>query len=550
MRVAGKSEWIHVAHTDVLTHYGYDARCGKLATVAISILPLFRFRSHHHDSLAGCAATLTPAIGLLRLRCESTNFHELVPRKPWEFACLTTTPPEEVVAHRLNPVMNAAAVRRWNAFGAVCLWCLLFGFCSVPASLAQYRFDSWTADDGLPQNIIRAIHQTPDGYLWLVTADGLVRFDGVRFTVFDKANSLGINSNRFTCLYEDAEGALWAGTENGGVTRYHDGRFTTYSTEHGLPSNWIRGISGDEAGNLWVLANDRIALWANGQFLPAAPHPFLPNLLKGFNVIRRDDRGGFWAVNDVSLSRWVNGRLTTWTRRDGLPSLSISNVVEDQHGTLWVATLDAGLVRIENDRVVKVYSPRNNLPGNWVWLSSDPQMKIFSRDERGAVWITDPDSWKHHLMTNQPPDGLLLPNRYEFYEDREGNLWIGTEGGGLYRAPAEHHGLLATARVGRAQRLSDLRRSRRFYLDRDGRSDTIQRRQIHHLQLWQQFAPRFVRGNRRRPRRTFMVRHLRRLAGLRRRALHYRQRSPRFYSQPPRGSCDSSGSRRSVLVRG
>jgi ligand-binding sensor domain-containing protein len=100
------------------------------------------------------------------------------------------------VTRRPAPVLSAA-VRRRNGHGAVCLWWLLVVFGPAPAALAQYRFDSWTADQGLPQNIIRAIHQTADGYLWLATLDGLVRFDGVRFTVFNKGNSPGINGNRF-----------------------------------------------------------------------------------------------------------------------------------------------------------------------------------------------------------------------------------------------------------------------------------------------------------------------------------------------------------------
>src|ERR1051326_3777502 len=98
---------------------------------------------------------------------------------------------------------------------------------------AQYRFDHWTAETGLPQNIITAIHQTPEGYLWVATLDGLARFDGVRFTIFNKSNTPGISSNRFTCLYQDAQGNLWAGTEVGVLTRYHQGQFSTYATEHG-----------------------------------------------------------------------------------------------------------------------------------------------------------------------------------------------------------------------------------------------------------------------------------------------------------------------------
>lgn len=71
---------------------------------------------------------------------------------------------------------------------------------------AQYRIESWTTDNGLPQNSVRSIIQTRDDYLWLTTFDGLVRFDGVRFTVFDKSNTKELSTNRFTALYEDKDG--------------------------------------------------------------------------------------------------------------------------------------------------------------------------------------------------------------------------------------------------------------------------------------------------------------------------------------------------------
>src|SRR5215813_1563345 len=121
---------------------------------------------------------------------------------------------------------------------------------SAATARAQYRFDHWTADNGLPQNSVRDILQTRDGYLWLTTFDGLVRFDGVRFTVFDKSNSPGIITNRFVSLYEDAEGDLWASTENTGLTRLHQGRFTTYTTENGLPDNRVSSLGGDGQGHL------------------------------------------------------------------------------------------------------------------------------------------------------------------------------------------------------------------------------------------------------------------------------------------------------------
>ena len=77
---------------------------------------------------------------------------------------------------------------------------------------AQYQVEAWTTDQGLPHNIVVSLRQSRDGYIWMATFDGLVRFDGVRFTVFDRSNSPGIRNNRFTFLYEAADGALWAGT--------------------------------------------------------------------------------------------------------------------------------------------------------------------------------------------------------------------------------------------------------------------------------------------------------------------------------------------------
>jgi ligand-binding sensor domain-containing protein len=117
---------------------------------------------------------------------------------------------------RLVIQQTTPVIRRVTFQAALC--CLLPVLCAT-VSLAPYRFDHWTADNGLPQNPVCDIVQTRDGYLWLATFDGLVRFDGVRFTVFNKNNSPGIVTNRFIRLFEDAQGDLWANTEGGALTR-------------------------------------------------------------------------------------------------------------------------------------------------------------------------------------------------------------------------------------------------------------------------------------------------------------------------------------------
>jgi len=104
---------------------------------------------------------------------------------------------------------------------------------------AQYRFDQWTADDGLPQNSVYKVQQTSDGYLWMATVDRLARFDGVHFTVFNKSNSPGIVNNRFVSLFEDSRRDLWAGTEESGIVRYDGARFEAFGREAGLPDGPI-----------------------------------------------------------------------------------------------------------------------------------------------------------------------------------------------------------------------------------------------------------------------------------------------------------------------
>jgi len=121
----------------------------------------------------------------------------------------------------------------------VCL-CGLLALCFWAASArAQYRFDHWTTDNGLPQNSVHGILQTRDGYMWFTTYDGLARFDGVRFTVFNKSNSPGLASNRFMVVYEDRFGDLWATLDTGSLARMHQGRFTTYTKEQGLPFDGV-----------------------------------------------------------------------------------------------------------------------------------------------------------------------------------------------------------------------------------------------------------------------------------------------------------------------
>src|SRR5579862_2442465 len=121
--------------------------------------------------------------------------------------------------------MLGAAMPPIRAFTA---W-LFLGAASFAAaqsgSLAGYTRRVWQASDGLPEQTVQAFAQTPDGYLWVGTTGGLVRFDGMHFTVFDRQNTPLMHENSVFCLKATRDGALWIGTEGGGIGRYAGGVF-------------------------------------------------------------------------------------------------------------------------------------------------------------------------------------------------------------------------------------------------------------------------------------------------------------------------------------
>src|SRR6476620_1030552 len=137
-----------------------------------------------------------------------------------------------------SPCMTVLAVkiiRNIAALMALALLCPAEALALDPAkALTQFTHSAWLMEDGLPQNSIKAIAQTADGYLWLATQAGLVRFDGVRFTVFNTANTPALININVMALLAARDGSLWIGTYGGGVTRLKDGTFTTYTTRDGL----------------------------------------------------------------------------------------------------------------------------------------------------------------------------------------------------------------------------------------------------------------------------------------------------------------------------
>ena len=290
---------------------------------------------------------------------------------------------------------------------------------------AQYRFDNWTTDDGLPQNTVSAILQTRDGYLWVATAGGLVRFDGLRFTVFDKSNTKGLSSVRFSALFEDDAGSLWIGTEDGGLTRYRNGTFTTYTTQHGLPHNRIWGIWKGEQGGLLILTTAGVVRWQNEQFVTGGRGNAVRMTLPCYRL----ESGSFWCVDGAGLHSFKNDSVRTYTVRDGLSSLNVSVVYEDRTGNVWIATGSASLDRLQHDKFTR-YTAKDGLPKEAIQAIYEDRQGILWLATQGGGLVQFQDG---RFITHVKPSLLSGKVTAPFYEDREGNLWLGTSDRGLLR---------------------------------------------------------------------------------------------------------------------
>ena len=159
------------------------------------------------------------------------------------------------------------------AFSIACV--VLWAIFANQGAWAQYRSTQWTVDSGLPQNDVRGIVHSPDGYLWIATLDGIAKFDGIRFTVFNKSNTPGITSNRFVAMVSGVDSDLWMTSEDDNLIRYHAGHFEPIGESAGLRPYSVSAISTDHHGSIWVDSDDKVYRWSpqTGHFEKEAFRP-------------------------------------------------------------------------------------------------------------------------------------------------------------------------------------------------------------------------------------------------------------------------------------
>ncbi len=294
-------------------------------------------------------------------------------------------------------------------------------------TITQYGHDVWREADGLPQNSIRAIQQTHDGYIWFGTLEGLARFDGISFTLFDRANTEALTSNSITALAEDREGCLWIGTRSG-LTRYLDHHFTSYTAHDGLGNNDVSALLVDRSGTLWIGGLNFLTCYRGSSFSDI-PLPFMRFSDARIIEFQEDRHGAIWMATSRGLLCFKGGKFTTFTVKNGLKNDSVNSIFEDHDGILWASTQQGGLSHMSGERFVSLQMPAE---------LSHTSVSDILEDRDGNLWMS---TWGAGVARFRDgtfeifdkSKGLSVDYIFNLYEDREGSLWIGSNGGGLNR---------------------------------------------------------------------------------------------------------------------
>jgi signal transduction histidine kinase/ligand-binding sensor domain-containing protein len=287
-------------------------------------------------------------------------------------------------------------------------------------SLTQYSRTVWSQEHGLPQDTIRAIAQTTDGYLWLGTDEGLARFDGYEFVVFNK-DSGNLPGNSITALAAARDGSLWIGTSNG-LTCYLDKRFRTYTTKQGLPDNAITALVADHAGSLWIVAGVYLSRYQDGKFTNLAPGPDLP--VTAVRAVREDWHRNLWVGGFGGVGKLVGGRFLPVVDAARLGGNIVTSMLLDRHDNLWLGgTL--GLIERSPAGKIRQYTERDGLPNGSV--------RALWEDRDGNIWVGTNAGLarleRGRLVTSSGEGGFPPEMVRCVFEDREGNLWVGANSG-------------------------------------------------------------------------------------------------------------------------
>ena len=292
----------------------------------------------------------------------------------------------------------------------------------------QYLVTQWETADGLPSNEIRSIVQTPDGYLWIATSNGLVRFDGIKFSVIpfaEKEKIAPLETIEPVTLLVDRAGILWIGS-SGVLTSYNfqTGRFKTFTSHDGLTKDSIRRIKDDMKGNLWIsFFPDYVDRFTNGEFTAFNESHGLVG--KKIDVIFEDSKGNLlFGSHENGVFIYKDGKFSRYPL-PGVDKHQITTMHEDEKGNFWIGT-NSGLSRLTG-KITRRYTAKDGLTSDFI--------TSFTEDSDRNLWVGTTAGLNR--IKKKPGDAVVFESLLEpfcilcLFEDREKNLWMGTLDSGI-----------------------------------------------------------------------------------------------------------------------
>jgi signal transduction histidine kinase/ligand-binding sensor domain-containing protein len=286
-------------------------------------------------------------------------------------------------------------------------------------ALTQYSRGVWTQAQGLPQDTIRAITQTGDGFLWLGTDEGLSSFDGYDFVTFTRGDG-SLPNNSVSALATGRDGTLWIGTP-GGLTRYRNHRFTTFKTKDGLPDDAISSLVEDRAGTLWIVAGSFLSRFENGKFYNYPVDGLNP--VRAPRVVYRDRQDVIWVAGLEGLIKLSGETFVPVLGPEKMAGNLINTMIKDRDNNVWLGGLKS-LILLQPDGQLKNFythgHPENSVSALW----EDREGNLWAGTTIGLRRLDGPP-----LNGGSPARDSDVDSVRCLFEDREGNLWVGRSSG-------------------------------------------------------------------------------------------------------------------------
>ncbi len=296
---------------------------------------------------------------------------------------------------------------------------------------ADYVNQVWTAAEGLPGNTVTDLLQKSDGYIYIGTYDGLVRFDGAKFTILNKNTLKDFRCVSARTIFEDTACNLWVGSNDEGIAKITASGIEMFTMENGLPNNSIRDIAQDKSGNIWIGTSAGIVyITPEGNFItPPGLDEYDENQCLVISLYC-DTAGRIWLTTTKKhgLYLFSNGKFSRYTAFSSIDYSTITAINQDDSGDFWFGLTQKGVVRVSEGKVVLYGAQEGMIETTVNDIYVDTTNSLWFGTEKGVVLYKE---GKFSTFTEN--DGLTNNNVKKIIEDREGNMWFATDRGGVQK---------------------------------------------------------------------------------------------------------------------